>query len=253
MTPHFRDEGSERPLVLLHGLGASSRGFDPLFARRGKRRLISIDLPRSGRSAQWSASNPKALAESLLAFLDARHVHRFEIFGHSFGGLVALQLAAMHPRRIERLNVASAPALGMPAQFKVLLGNPAMDMSFNWFGKFPVWRPALRAYMGVIWGSKRKLTSEILEMFEEAIGAQGFSEGMLESLRAVVAFQLAAPELRAAPFEKRLLWGEKDRLVSVVDGERLAKATGGELTVLNDVGHCVPEEAPEELAGFLDL
>ena len=48
-----------------------------------------------------------------------------------------------------------------------------------------------------------------------------------------------------------MLWGEKARLVSVVQGEQLATSIGAKLTVLPDVGHCVPEEAPDALNDFL--
>jgi pimeloyl-ACP methyl ester carboxylesterase len=244
---HFRDEGEGRPLVLLHGLGASARVFDPLFARRGDRRFISVDLPRTARSGHWADSTPRAIADVLLKFLDSRQVSSFELFGHSFGGLVALQLAASVPARVLKLTVASAPAMGLPTELRLLLANPFADMTMSWFGRFPVWRPALRSYLSMIWGDAGKLSDLHLSLYEEALRAPGFNEGMLEALRAVGDFKLPAVELARAPFEKRLIWGEKDRLVSPIVGEQLAAAIGGRLTVWNGVGHCVPEEAPDGL------
>lgn len=251
MTLHFRDEGDGKPIVLLHGLGASARVFDPLFEKRGKRRLISVDLPRTARSGHWAASTPEHISRALLEFLDKQKVSGFEIFGHSFGGLVALQLAATNPGRVLRLTVASTPALGVPPELKLLLANPLADMTMGWFGRMPIWRPALKSYLQMIWGRSAKLSDAHLSLYEEALGATGFSEGMLEALRAVTNFRVPVAALLAAKFEKRVLWGEKDRLVSVVQGEQLARSIGGTLTVLPDVGHCVPEEAPDRLHEFL--
>lgn len=249
MSLHVRDEGDERPLVLLHGLGASSRVFDHLFdpSVRGKRRLISVDLPNTARSRAWAKATPNDIAVELLRWLDTKRVSAFEVFGHSFGGLVALQLGSMASTRVMGMTVASAPAMGLPSEFKLLLANPAADMAMSWFGRLPVMRPMLRSYLTMIWGGPRKLKDEHLDWYEEALRAPGFSESMLEALRAVGAFMLPHEALRATPFPKHVVWGEKDRLVPNFHGEQLANAIGAKLEVLNDVGHCLPEEAPERL------
>lgn len=251
MTIHYRDEGTGRPLVLLHGLGASSRIFDPIHAALPHRRVISLDLPRMARSGHWAASTPHEIAAALLGFLDSRGVAEFELFGHSFGGLVALHAAAEAPSRVLRLVVASAPATGVPAEFKMLLSNPLVDVTMGWFGKLPVWRPAMRGYLSMIWGDVGKLDEHHLTVYEEAVRAPGFNAGMLEALRAVSDYRLPVETLRAAPFEKLCVWGEKDRLVSPIDGERLALAIGARLLVLPGVGHCVPEESPAQLVELL--
>lgn len=245
MPLHFRDEGEGHPIVLVHGLGASSRVFDPLFARRGPRRLISVDLPRTGQSRHWADSTPEAIGDALVRFLDTRGVERFHLFGHSFGGLVALHAAATHADRVDGLTVASTPALGLPAELKLLLHNPMMDFTTAWFGRMPVWRPALRGYLQLIWGPKSQPQGHHLELYEEATKAEGFAEGMLEALRSVGRFRVELEAIAKSPFSRRVLWGEKDRLVSVLQGEQLARALGAELIVLLDVGHCIPEEHPD--------
>lgn len=251
MTLHVRDEGVGEPLVLLHGLGASHRVFDPLFERRGQRRLIAVDLPRTGRSGHWAPSTPTGIAEELTRALDRAGVGRFELFGHSFGGLVSLELAAVQGERVSRLTVASTPALGVPPELKLLLSNPMLDFTMGWMGRMPVWRPALKGYLQTIWGESTQLAEHHLALYEEALQAPGFAEGMLEALRSVGRYRAPLEAVAQAPIEKHVLWGEKDRLVSVVQGEQLARAIGARFEVLPDIGHCVPEEHPEAVAATL--
>jgi pimeloyl-ACP methyl ester carboxylesterase len=251
MTMYFRDEGEGTPIVLLHGLGASGRVFDALFEKRGDRRLITVDLPRTARSGHWASSTPEHLSTALLEWLDGRKVGRFELFGHSFGGCVALQLAATAPSRVERLTVASTPALGVPSELKLLLHAPATDFAFGFFNTFPVWKPALKAYLQLIWGPRSSLSDTHLDLYAEALRAPGFRDGMLEALRAVSTFKMPVEQLKRATFPKHVIWGEKDPLVNVVQGEQLARAIGGSLVVLPAIGHCLPEEAPDQLHELL--
>src|SRR4051812_22111103 len=127
-----RDEGSGPPVVLVHGLASHTRVFDDVIAQGSKgHRFVAVDLPRSGRSKDWAACAPGAIAEALLPWLEQRGIKQFAVVGHSFGGLVALELAARRPKAVTKLVVASAPALGLPAQAKQLLANPASDWALQ--------------------------------------------------------------------------------------------------------------------------
>jgi pimeloyl-ACP methyl ester carboxylesterase len=244
---YARDEGEGEALVLVHGLGAQSGVFNPLFARRGNKRLIAIDLPRTAKSDHWAASTPSAIATELLKFLSVRGAQRFEIFGHSFGGLVSLQTAAMAPERISRLTVASAPAFGLPTELKLLLSSPIADVGMKLFSKLPVSRTVMVTYLKAIWGAATP-SPELLDIYEEVMRTPGFNDGFLEAARAIGNFVLPVDALKALPVRKLALWGERDPLVPPWQGERLSSSIGAELKILNDVGHAVPEEVPALLA-----
>ena len=54
MSFHYKDVGTGSPVLLLHGLKASTQLFEPLLALgAGQHRFISVDLPHSGRSGAW--------------------------------------------------------------------------------------------------------------------------------------------------------------------------------------------------------
>jgi pyruvate dehydrogenase E2 component (dihydrolipoamide acetyltransferase) len=245
MALFARVEGVGQPVVLIPGLGASSRVFDDVFTEGTSRaRLLAIDLPRSGRSSAFAANTPDAIAEGLLRWLTEQGVGRFRLFGHSFGGLVAIAVAARAADRVVSLTVASAPALGVPAEAKLFLESPLAPVSALWMNAAPLWRPMVKNYLRWLWGKPGNFKDELVDRYLESLKAEGFVDGLIESLRAVASYRLPKEALQPGAFPRRVIWGERDPLVSVIQGERLATALGADFHVLHDVGHCVPEEAP---------
>ncbi len=108
--------GSGTPVVLLHGLGLSSRYLVPLGRRLAAlgHEVLAPDLPGFGRSSRdrrlrWPAGPDVATQTGhLVDWLDARGTARASFFGNSVGAQVAVELAARHPDRVERL-VLSGP------------------------------------------------------------------------------------------------------------------------------------------------
>lgn len=250
MSLYLHDEGEGAALLLLHGLGASARAF-PLGGFPGAR-VIAPDLPGCGRSGRWAAFEPRELAEGLLGALRERGVERFEVIGHSFGGLVALELAALAPKAVAGLTLASVPVLGVPLELQLFLSSPFALFAAPWIAGAARSRPALAAYLRGLWGTRASLEERHVDVYEETARNADFAGAVLEGLRAVARYQFEGEALRAAGLRVRVVWGEADRLVPVAVGRHLALQLGTRLEVLPGVGHCVPEEHPDALAAIAD-
>ena len=105
---HVLDEGSGPPVVLLHGNGAMAEDFvasglvDRLSADH---RVIVPDRPGFGHTPRshgklWTAH---AQAELIAAALERLGVERPVVLGHSWGVMVALDLARRHPDKVGAL------------------------------------------------------------------------------------------------------------------------------------------------------
>jgi len=97
--------GDGLPIVFIHGLSCASTIDYPDVAQHagvaGHRRLL-VDLPgsgASGRPVEYDYSI-EGHARYLDAFLNALHLPRVVLFGHSMGGSVATSLAALNPGRV---------------------------------------------------------------------------------------------------------------------------------------------------------
>jgi esterase len=94
------------PLVLLHGLLGSSRNW--LTAGRDLARhfhVLALDARNHGRSPHAATMNYQVMMQDIIHWMDAHHLARAVIVGHSMGGKTAMRLACRHPERVIRLVV----------------------------------------------------------------------------------------------------------------------------------------------------
>lgn len=100
-----RDAGETLPLVCVHGAVISGAYLLPLAARLAEDRRVYVpDLPGYGRSDHPPrVLSVPALAEALVAWMDANALARVALLGHSLGCQVGAHLAADHPARVARL------------------------------------------------------------------------------------------------------------------------------------------------------
>ena len=99
---HFTEHGDGSPtIVLTHGLAASGdTGARRWTASRPRYRTVTWDL--RGHGASSSPDGPYVLADladDLRNVLDASHVERAVVLGHSAGGVIAMQFALRYPER----------------------------------------------------------------------------------------------------------------------------------------------------------
>lgn len=121
-----------RVLLLVHGNLSSSEYYVPLIDRIPDGiRVLAPDLRGFGDSSFLTPFRSlKELAEDLSLFLEALGVKKADVVGWSLGGGVAMEFAAAHPEKTEKLIlIASTTHRGYPiykknAAFQPLVGQP---------------------------------------------------------------------------------------------------------------------------------
>lgn len=100
--------GKKMPIIIIHGLGCAGSfdytdmSFNPAL---GEHRKIVVDLLGAGYSDK-PVDFPytvKAHAEYLREFIEDLEIERLIVYGHSLGGAVAIELAALCGEKIEKL------------------------------------------------------------------------------------------------------------------------------------------------------
>lgn len=112
----FIDTGAGRPVVLLHSSASGAHQWQALIAALApRRRVIAPNLLGYGRTDPRDAAARRdvaAQAGALLPLLDGL-AGPIDLVGHSFGGVIALQLAAALGRRAGRVAVFEPNAFGL--------------------------------------------------------------------------------------------------------------------------------------------
>jgi haloalkane dehalogenase len=112
-TIYYQDSGSGTPFVFLHGNPGSSYTWREVLPRVGPGRLLAPDLIGMGQSGKpdigYSFDDH---ARYLDEWFDAVGLDHVVLVGHDWGGALAFDWAARHPRRV--LGIAFAESIVKP-------------------------------------------------------------------------------------------------------------------------------------------
>jgi pimeloyl-ACP methyl ester carboxylesterase len=117
---YFREAGSGPAVVCLHCSASTSGQWRPLMEALADRfHVIAADLFGCGKSPAWPEERPMWIDDqiALLAPVFERAGERFHLFGHSYGGAIALKAALRFQPRVLSL------VLYEPVLFSVLLND----------------------------------------------------------------------------------------------------------------------------------
>lgn len=122
MTLHTDIIGAGPAWVILHGLfGSGSNWVQTARRLSPDYRLFLLDQCNHGRSLRAPVFDYRTMARDVKETLDAQGVEAVGIIGHSMGGKVAMQCAAMFPSLVTRLVVVDiAPRLYAPRHLQII-------------------------------------------------------------------------------------------------------------------------------------
>lgn len=110
-------EGDQPPLFCLHGLSSNALYWGRLAARLPHRRLLALDQRAHGLSdAPASGYDSETLVADAAFAINSLGLVKPLLAGHSWGALIALDLAATHPGLGSGLAHIDGPGLAMSAR-----------------------------------------------------------------------------------------------------------------------------------------
>ncbi len=103
---YYEEQGSGRPVVLIHGAVLDRTMWDDQMPELAKRyRVIRYDARGFGRSARGTEFFKAQ--EDLLGLLDHLNIQQADLVGLSLGGRIAIDYALTYPTRVRSLMLAA--------------------------------------------------------------------------------------------------------------------------------------------------
>ncbi|MFD0663509.1 alpha/beta fold hydrolase [Thermocatellispora tengchongensis] len=254
----------------MHGWPQTSRAWRRVLPALAARHTVVVpDLPGFGDSSKpASGYDKRTVAGHLRELMRGLGHERYHVVGHDLGGQVAYALAAQWPGEVAALVFVEAGVPGLGGSLDA--ANPLLGGSWHFgFNMVPDLPEALvagreRAYLRFLF-----LRDSIGLVRPEAIGPDDL-DAYAEALAAPGGLRGSFAHYRALPqdIEDNRAWSAAGRLAMpvLVVGARQGVGLGWldtvraaaervEARLVEDCGHYLPEERPEELveilAGFL--
>ncbi len=227
--------GTRRPnIVALHGWGRRGSDFDAVLAGHD---ALAFDLPGFGATPRPDrALTTREYAGAVAAALETEDGGPYVVVGHSFGGRVAVWLAADHPGLVDRL---------------VLTGVPLVRVR-------PPARPSL-GYRLVRWANRRGIVSDRrMERVRRSRGSADYlaADGVMRDIMVRAVNETYEEPLGRIECPVDLVWGADDNEVPpevATKAAALLDAAGVSVSVdvVEGAGHMVPHERPEKIRRLL--
>ena len=221
-------KGSGRPVVFLHGL--SGQQWDAF--QEGLAGHFKVYSPANAGSDEPDELKSFDTVHDLVIYYDdvfrKLGLDKFDLVGHSFGGMIAAEYAAAYPERVGKLVLIDALGLWrddapvtnftyvMPdKQIELLVGEPT-NLEVAAFMALPEDQPQRNKEI-----VRRITTMASMLHFIWPIAERGLSKRL---------YRIQSPTL--------ILWGEEDRVLSSVYAEDFGAAiSSSTIEVLPGAGH----------------
>ncbi|MBV9437597.1 MAG: alpha/beta hydrolase [Acidobacteria bacterium] len=245
--------GEGHPLVLVHGIAASSFSF----------RLNCEELARHFRvfvpdflAITSAASLPASLAANALRlkeFLDSVGIDKGHILGSSYGGAVVMELASLAMDRFTTMVLVS-PANPFARRYHRVVRfylSPLGGAFIRVVPYLPGW--AWDYGIGRMYSDPSTMSANtglgyaqplrIAGMPRRILAALGTFTADVEALRARLTGLASIPSL--------IIWGNRDPVVELESAYPLQEQLRARLVVMNGIGHLPYEERPPEFNEIL--
>ncbi len=233
ITFHFYRLGKTgEVIILLHGWDASKTKLLPLgkSLKREGWQVFILDLPGFGKSGfPLKAWNLEKYVEFLLKVINRYwQGEKVYLFGHSFGGRIAIKFANLYPERVKGIILCGSAGIS-----RANLVKRKLFLFLTKMGKSLI-------------GENKQLEKLVYKLAGEG-DYQKTSGVMRETFKLIIDEDLG-PILPGLKIPVLILWGKKDRMTKYSDALEIKKAVKqSKLISFAGSGHQLPYKKPELL------
>jgi pimeloyl-ACP methyl ester carboxylesterase len=235
---NYLEVGNGDPVVLIHGSGpgvtsyANWRLVMPALAE--KFRVVAPDMVGFGFSERPAniEYSVQTWADQVVGLMDTLEMPKAHLIGNSFGGAIALRIAAQHPDRAGKLVLLGS--MGVP--FPITEG---LERVWGYEPSFD----NMRKVLDVFAYSRELVNDELAEVRYRGSIQPGFQESFAAMFPAprqrwVEAMCTPEDDIRRLPHRTLIVHGREDQVIPVQTSLRLMELIdNADLSVFSHCGH----------------
>jgi pimeloyl-ACP methyl ester carboxylesterase len=239
---NYLEAGEGPPVVLIHGSGpgvtsyANWRVVIPVLSEHF--RVIAPDMAGFGFSdrPEGVEYGLRTWVDQTLGLMDNLGLEKVNLVGNSFGGSIALRLAAEHPDRVGKLVLMGSMGVHFPI-------TEGLDRVWGYQPSFE----NMRSVLDVFAYSRELVNDELAEVryrgsiqpgFQEAFAAMFPADESGSRQRWVEAMRTPDDEIRALPHRTLIVHGREDQVIPVQNSYTLESLLpNADLVVFSNCGH----------------
>jgi len=220
---NYHDQGNGHPVVMIHGSGPGVTAWANWRLNIGplskQARVLAPDMVGFGYTDAPAGTRYglDTWVEHLVGFLDALELDSVDLVGNSFGGGLALAIAASRPERVRKLVLMGSVGIDFPL-------TPGLDAVWGY-------TPSIENMKGLldVFAHDRKLVNdELAELRYRASTREGVQERFAQMFSPAPRQQyiqaMTTPEhkIRALPHEPLVVHGREDKVIPLSNALTLA-------------------------------
>lgn len=258
MKIHYHDVGQGPPLVMLHSVGPGGVTawvtFSKVLPELSKHfRCIAMDMPNFAKSGPFVYNEPvhNLQARTTLALMDALGIEKAHLLGNSQGGQSAMVFTSHYPERVEKLVFGTCHIVTGADTY--LFANTRRGARFPDLPRPKPPAPShdgIRAQLADYIDNPELITDDLVDyLYRMATEREDLAEARSKS---VSTYYDHAEDVKTITAPSLIIWGRYDRICPVEVGVKcMNHIPSSRLVVINDCGHWVPFEKPDEYLAYV--
>lgn len=255
LNVHYKHIGSGQPLVFFHGIPTNSSLWDGVISSlSGEYSIYAFDLLGFGKSSKAGSFilDIKSQADFFEDVLDSLKIENPIICGHDYGGGIAQYFAVLGASRVRAVVLIDSVCydlwpielLSTESTVRTLFEHLPVDIVHELFEKY---------ISGGLYNKDR--VSDVVKKYSDCIKDEKAINNFIETVKSFdhKYTQEIVPLLYKINIPVLILWGRHDTYLKPSCAYRLNEdIKRSTIEIIDDGGHFLPEDQPEEVAKSID-
>jgi len=245
---HYAEAGQGKPVLLLHQTPRSWDEYRDVLPILGRKvHVLAMDTIGFGDSYRLKGvASIEVFARGVIQLMDALRIRQASIVGHHTGGVVAVEVAAAYPDRVEKLVLSSTPYVDAEDRERRKARPPIDEVEEKPDGSHltELWRRRMPFYPKSRPDLLRRFVLDALKVWDDVeAGHRAVNTYRMEERVPLI----KAPTLVLAGTEDPFSYPRMKPLSEHIPGSKTAEIQGGMVPMVDQM----PEEFAKAVMDFL--